>query len=110
MSGRVRWAWFGFGGALFWGCGGRPAPADLIVTNARVYTLRWGEPDPEGRPAVDAPHDSAGWRPDAEAVAIQGGRIVFVGTTAEAARYRGDSTKVHDLGGATVVPGLIDSR
>ncbi len=110
MSGRVRWAWFGFGGALFWGCGGRPAPADLILTNARVYTLRWGEPDPEGRPAVDAPHDSAGWRPDAEAVAIQGGRIVFVGTTAEAARYRGDSTKVHDLGGATVVPGLIDSH
>ncbi len=110
MAGMRRAAAFALVGAGLGGCGGRPAPADLILTNGRVYTLRWSEPDAEGRPAADAPRDSAGWRPDAEAVAIQGGRIVFVGTANDAARFRGDATTVHDLGGATVVPGLIDSH
>ncbi len=110
MAGMRRAAAFALVGAGLGGCGGRPAPADLILTNARVYTLRWSEPDAEGRPAADAPRDSAGWRPDAEAVAIQGGRIVFVGKASDVALYQGDSTTVHDLGGATVVPGLIDSH
>jgi len=29
--------------------------ADLILTDARVYTLRWGEPALYGKPAPDAP-------------------------------------------------------
>lgn len=92
------------------GCGSGPEPATLILTNGRVYTLNWAEPDAEGRPAASAPRDSSGWKPDAEAIAIRGGQIVFVGSAKEAARYRGDSTQVRDLAGATVVPGLVDSH
>ncbi|MBT8081686.1 MAG: hypothetical protein KJO56_04590, partial [Gammaproteobacteria bacterium] len=35
---------------------GEADAADLILTNARVYTLDWGEPRPDGTPAPDAPH------------------------------------------------------
>ena len=45
-----------------------------------------------------------------EALAIDGGRIVARGTSAEMARYAGRSTKVIDVAGATVVPGLIDNH
>ena len=86
------------------------APADLVILNGRVYSLSWGEPSPEGAPAADAPHSAAGWRPDAEAVAIRGDRIVFVGRTREAQAYRGPRTRVLDVAGATVLPGLVDSH
>ncbi len=46
----------------------------------------------------------------AEAVAIRGGRILAVGSAAEVERYRSESTQVTDLGGKTVLPGLIDSH
>ncbi|MEK6610478.1 MAG: amidohydrolase, partial [Gemmatimonadota bacterium] len=39
-----------------------PSPADLIITGARIYTV-----DPT--------------RPRVEALAVQGGRVVFVGST-----------------------------
>lgn len=90
--------------------GDRPDPADLVLVNARVYSLAWGEPDAEGRPAADAPHDANGWRPSDEAVAIRGDRIVFVGARREAERYQGSSTAIRDLAGATVLPGLIDAH
>ena len=87
---------------------------DLVVTNARVYTFDWGEPSPNGDPAVDAPYlrgdGPSGWHPDAEAVAIQDGRIVFVGSSEEAEGLVGPSTRVMDVGGATVLPGLVDSH
>lgn len=86
------------------------APADLVILNGRVYTLSWGEPSLEGTPAADAPHSPTGWRPDAEAVAIRGDRIVFVGRTREAQAYRGPRTRVLDVAGATVLPGLVDSH
>jgi hypothetical protein len=72
-------------------CGPAVTPAGLILQNATIYTV-----DDE--------------RPTAEAVAIQGDRIVFVGSNAEVARYRGAQTRVEDLGGATVVPGLTDAH
>ncbi len=84
--------------------------ADLLLVNARVYTLDWGEPAADGTPAEDAPIDARGWHPDAEAVAIADGKIIFVGTAGEAERYRGPGTVVRDLGGATVLPGLVDSH
>ncbi len=84
--------------------------ADLILTNARVYTLNWGEPGPDGTIAADAPRADAGWRPDAEAVATSGGEIVFVGSTKDALELRGGTTRVVDLAGATVIPGLVDSH
>jgi hypothetical protein len=90
--------------------GERPEPADLLLVNARVYTLTWPEPDTDGRPAAGAPHDANGWRPDAEAIAIRDGRIAFAGLGRDADRYRGPATIVRDLAGATVLPGLIDAH
>jgi len=84
--------------------------ADLILTNGRVYTLSWDEPSLDGTLTADAPRNETGWYPDAEAVATSGGEILFVGSTSEALEYRGDSTRVVDLAGATVVPGLVDSH
>ena len=97
-------------------CAPDPAPpseaddADLILTNARVYTLDWGEPGPDGTLAPDAPRSDSGWHPDAEAVATRNGEIVFVGDTADALKFRGETTRVVDLAGATVIPGLVDSH
>lgn len=87
-----------------------PPPADVLLTNARVYTFTWPDPDGEGRPHATAPRDANGWHPDAEAVALRGDRIAFVGRATEVARYRGPSTRVIDLGGATLLPGLVDSH
>ena len=65
--------------------------ADTLIINAKVITM-----------------DRA--RPRAEAVAVQGERIVFVGSTFEAAQWRGPQTQVIDAGGRTLLPGLIDSH
>ncbi|HSD69699.1 MAG TPA: amidohydrolase family protein [Woeseiaceae bacterium] len=84
--------------------------ADLILTNARVYTLDWNEPAGDGTPARGAPYDAQGWRPDAEAVVVTGGEITFVGASGDALGYQGPATRVVDLAGATVIPGLVDSH
>jgi hypothetical protein len=69
---------------------GRPT-ADLIVTNARVWTV-----DPK--------------RPEAEALAILGDRLVAVGNRAEVEAWRGPSTEVIDAGGRRVLPGFNDAH
>ena len=70
----------------------RRAPsADLIVHNARIYTAD------DGRPMADA-------------LAVRAGRIVFVGSERGAMALRGATTRVRDLKGATVVPGLVDAH
>ena len=84
--------------------------ATLILTNARVYTLTWDEPGPDGSIMPNAPHDESGWHPDAEAIAIKDGDILFVGSTDEAMKFKSDSSRVVDLAGATVLPGLVDSH
>src|SRR5579859_1890075 len=86
-----------------------PNAADLILTNGRVYTLSWPDPAPDGAPAPGAPYTN-GWHPDAEAIALRGDKIVFVGTTADALTHRDAHTRVVDLHGQTVVPGLIDAH
>ncbi|HEX5070827.1 MAG TPA: amidohydrolase [Vicinamibacterales bacterium] len=91
-------------------CGPRREKADLILTGGRVYTLSWPDPTVEGAPSNAAPHDANGWRPDAEAISIASGRILSVGTTADELLRRAEQTRVIDLKGATVVPGLIDSH
>ena len=68
-----------------------PPPADLIVTNARVYT------------ADDA-------RPLVEAFAVRDGRIVFVGSQREATMLKGASTRVLDAEGRTIIPGMVDAH
>ena len=84
--------------------------ADLIVRNGRVYSFSWDDPAPDGTPAANAPHSEAGWSPDAEAVAVRDGRIIFVGSNADVDAYRSDETRVVDAKGGTVLPGLIDSH
>jgi predicted amidohydrolase YtcJ len=67
-------------------------PADLVLLDARVWTA-----DPA--------------RPLAEAVAVQGNRIVKVGTSAEVASLaREGTTRVLRLPGRLVVPGFIDNH
>ena len=65
--------------------------ADHVFFNAAVYTL-------------DAN------RPWAEAVAVDDGRIVFVGANADAEALVGAATVVHDLGGRMLLPGFIDTH
>jgi len=66
-------------------------PADLILRGGRVITV------------------DASWR-IAEGVAIRGGRFVAIGDNAAVDVLRGPQTQVVELGGRTVVPGLIDSH
>ena len=66
-------------------------PADLVVTNAHIYT-------------VDAS------RPRAAAMAIRDGRIVFVGSERGALALKGSSTRMLDAHGQTIVPGLVDAH
>ncbi len=84
--------------------------ASLILTNARVYTLTWDEAAPDGTVTPDAPHDESGWHPDAEAIAIQDGEILLVGSNKAAMALKGSSSRIIDLAGATVIPGLVDSH
>ncbi len=67
------------------------APADLIVTNARIYTV-----DPS--------------RPFVEAMVVANGRVVFTGPVRAAMTYRGSSTRVLDAEGQTIIPGMIDAH
>lgn len=65
--------------------------ADTLFVNAAVYTA-----DP--------------LNPRADAVAVRGNRIVFVGRTADAREWRGPRTELVDAGGRSLLPGLIDSH
>jgi hypothetical protein len=65
--------------------------ADLVLLNCKVVTMD----DVESI---------------AEAVAVKYGRIAFVGSNEGAEGLVGDETEVMDLGGRTVIPGLIDSH
>ena len=52
--------------------------------------------------------DSA--KPEAEAVAIAGERILAVGTNEEIRRHIGTTTRVMDVGGRLVIPGFIEGH
>ncbi len=83
--------------ALLWAVPAAPAadvpagPVDLIVHHAKVLT-------------VDAKFTVA------EAVAVKGGRIVSVGSSADVLKQKGPNTRVIDAAGKTVMPGLYDSH
>jgi len=70
---------------------GSQTKADLVLVNGKIYTV-----------------DNA--RPMASALAVRGGRVLFVGSDAEARVLANGSTRLIDLNGATVVPGLIDAH
>src|SRR5262245_28520731 len=48
--------------------------------------------------------------PTAEAVAVEGGKIVAVGKKDDVFKLKGDATKVIDLNGKTLLPGFIDAH
>ncbi len=68
-----------------------PAVADLVITNANVFT---------GDPA----------RPHAQAVAIRDAKIVAVGDDAAVDPFVVASTEVLDAGGRLMIPGLNDAH
>lgn len=70
---------------------GAQRAADLVLTNGRIYTV-----------------DTA--RPLVSALAMRDGRIVFVGSDAEAKVLGGPGARVIDLHGATVMPGFVDAH
>lgn len=93
------------------GCNTRdPESADLILLNGRVYTMNWPDPGVDGDPHPRAPYRDGEWRPDATAIAVRGDRIMWVGRDEGARAWRGANTRLIDLHGATVVPGLHDSH
>ena len=69
----------------------RAQDADTVLLNGKIVTL-----------------DSAA--PLAEALAVRDGRIIAVGRSADIRALSGSSTRVVDLAGRTVIPGLINSH
>ena len=67
------------------------APPDAVFVNGNIYTV----------------NDKA---PRAEAIAVTGDRISFVGKNADARKLAGETTRIVDLRGRTVVPGLTDAH
>jgi predicted amidohydrolase YtcJ len=67
------------------------AAADLILSNGFIYTVDAG-------------------RTTADAVAVKDGKIIFVGSTADAEKYKGDATKVIDLKRQMVLPSFFEGH
>ena len=65
--------------------------ADTVFINGNVYTVNERQPR-------------------AEAIAAKAGKIIFVGSNKDAKAYQGKNTRVVDLKGNTVVPGMTDSH
>ncbi|MCU4761964.1 amidohydrolase [Bacillus cereus] len=65
--------------------------ADTIFINGNVYTVETQQP----------------W---AEAVAIKNGKIVYVGNSKGAKKYKNKNTKIIDLKGKMLLPGFVDSH
>jgi predicted amidohydrolase YtcJ len=66
-----------------------PRHANLVIHNAKVYTIDSG-------------------MPKAEAFAVKGSRFVYVGNSAEVKAFIGKSTQTFDAKQMTIVPGFID--
>jgi predicted amidohydrolase YtcJ len=65
--------------------------ADTVFQNGNVYTVNQSQPK-------------------AEAIAVKGDKIVFVGSNSDSRKFVGSKTRVIDLKGATVVPGFTDAH
>jgi hypothetical protein len=81
----------GVAAGLVVGCAGETGTADLVLRNGKVVTV-----------------DDA--VPDGEAIAVQGDKILAVGSDSDIAGYIGPETDVIDLDGQLAIPGLIDSH
>src|SRR3954452_22905131 len=69
----------------------RAQPADTVLLNGRIVTL-----------------DTASSM--VEAIAVRDGKIAATGTSEQVRSLAGPQTRLIDLGGRTVIPGLIDSH
>ena len=74
---------------IFIGC--ESNKADLIIENGIIYTMD-------------------DFNPIAESVAVRSGKIIGVGSNYYIQSFIGNNTKVLDLKGATMVPGLIEGH
>jgi len=68
-----------------------PKSVDVVFVNGNIYT-------------------GSDQQPRAQAVAVEGERVVFVGSTADARKRTGERTRIIDLQGRTVLPGLTDAH
>ncbi len=68
-----------------------PPAADLVLRGGRIFT-------------------ASASRALAEALVVRGGRIAYVGSDVEAARHIGPATRIIELGGKFVMPGLVDGH
>ena len=75
------------------------APADSILLNGRILVFSGPER-----------HERAGAPRFEQAIAIRDGRIAFVGTSEEARKRAGPATRVTDLQGRMVIPGIVDGH
>jgi len=91
MTGKFSTWLFGLAGLLFSAMPVTAAPAELLLTNARIYTMNTD-------------------RPKVEALAIQGGRVVATGSLSELKTWQGSTTKVIDLKGSAVYPGFHEGH
>lgn len=89
MNGRMPWTMLA--AAVLAGCAAGTPPADVVIVNARVQTMS------DALPAT-------------QALAIREGRIVRIGDDAQVRELAGPATRVIDAGGATVLPGFIDTH
>ena len=76
---------------LIYGCQTISTSADLVLHNARLYTV--SEPDTIY-----------------EAIAVDDGKILIVDSNEKVKSYIDENTQVIDLEGKTVLPGFIDSH
>ena len=79
-------------------CGQKPASdtaapgADLIISGGPIVTMEGNQPT------------------TVEAIVVDDGRIVFVGSKADALKQQGAGTVLKDLAGKTLMPGFIDGH
>ncbi len=78
--------------ALGWAVPGQAnESADTVFTNGKAYTVNEEQP----------------W---AEAVAVKGNKIVYVGDAEGAKKFIGDDTEVIDTSGKVVMPGFVSAH
>src|SRR5688572_15680059 len=65
--------------------------ADIVLQNAQLYTVNKNQPN-------------------AEAIAVKDGKIVFVGSNEEVKKFVGNETEVIDCKGQFVMPGFIEGH
>ena len=72
-------------------CKDNTPKADLVLRNATIYTMNSNQPT-------------------ADAVAVVGDKIAFIGSGSDVESWISDTTDILDLGGLTVTPGLIEGH